>query len=164
MWLTLGRKSFFVNICPLLLGSSKELFKQIQIFLKIWPFSNMLRKTNFLSISVHVSHFWTKKRSSLWISPKCIKTTLIHNLAVCGSLSGEERFCYYLSDFTGFIKKCCLNKSKFSSGFTIFKHVKGNKVCEYFCSPFWDSHFLEYKEKFSVNFREKASKQHKNIV
>ena len=46
----------------------KQLFKQIQIFLRICPFSNMGRKTNFLSISVLISEivtFMSKKNSSL---------------------------------------------------------------------------------------------------
>ena len=67
-----GRKKVFLNICPLLKVWKKKLFKQIQIFLRICPFSNMLRKTNFLRFSVLLSKivtFWTKKRSSLWISP-----------------------------------------------------------------------------------------------
>ena len=57
-------KNFFVNICPLLLVDQKRLFKQIQIFLMFCPFSNLLGKTNFLSISVLLSeivNFLTKK-------------------------------------------------------------------------------------------------------
>ena len=76
MWLTLWRKTFFVNIYPLLLVWSKQFFKQIQIFLRICPFSNMVRKTNFLSISVIVFEsvtFVSKKKSSLWISPKMLQ-------------------------------------------------------------------------------------------
>ena len=49
-------------------GNPRELFKQIQIFPGIYPFSNLLRKTNFLSISVLLSEiatFLTKKRFSL---------------------------------------------------------------------------------------------------
>ena len=57
MWLTLERKAFFFNISTLSPVWSKTLFKQIQIILKIWPFSNVLRKTNFLSISVRFCHF-----------------------------------------------------------------------------------------------------------
>ncbi len=37
----------------------KQLFKLIQIFLRICHFSNMVRKTNFLSISVVVSELIT---------------------------------------------------------------------------------------------------------
>ncbi len=56
MWLTLGRKiSFFLIFDPFYGFDQKKLFKQIQIFLRICPFSNMLRKANFLSISVLLS-------------------------------------------------------------------------------------------------------------
>ena len=76
MWLTLWGKTVFVNIYPLLLIFKKKMLKQIQIFLKICPFSNMVRKTNFLSISVVVSEvvtFMSKKNSSLSISPKLLQ-------------------------------------------------------------------------------------------
>ena len=73
----------------------KKLLKQIQIFLRIFLFSNMVRKTYFLSISVLVSEvvtFMSKKNSSLSISPKMLKTTERHSLAICGLLSGEKKF------------------------------------------------------------------------
>ena len=76
MWLTLWRKTVFVNIYHLLQICSKKLFKQIQIFLRICPFSNMVRKINILSISVLVSeivNFMFKKKTSLWISPKMLQ-------------------------------------------------------------------------------------------
>ena len=76
MWLTLWRKTVFFNIYPLLLVWSKQFFKQIQIFLRICPFSNMVRKTNFLSISVIVFEsvtFVSKNKSSLWISWKMLQ-------------------------------------------------------------------------------------------
>ena len=38
IWLTLGRKTVFINICPLPLIWSKKLFKQIKIFLWICTF------------------------------------------------------------------------------------------------------------------------------
>ena len=56
-----------------------------------------------------------------------------------------------MSPLNGFIKNSCLNKSKFFSRFTLFKHVKKNKLSECFCALFCDSHFLGKKEKFSVN-------------
>ena len=70
------RKTVFVNIDPLLQICSKKMFKQIQIFLRICPFSNMVRKINFLSISVLLSeivNFMFKKKTSLWISPKMLQ-------------------------------------------------------------------------------------------
>ena len=37
----------------------KQLFKQIQTFRRIWPFSNLLRKINIQSISVQLSEIVT---------------------------------------------------------------------------------------------------------
>ena len=44
--------NIFFLIYPLLLIWSKTVLLIIQIFLRICPFSNIVRKTNFLSISV----------------------------------------------------------------------------------------------------------------
>ena len=91
MWLTLWRKKGFVNIYPLLLIWSKKIFKQIQIFLRIFSFSNMVRKTYFLSISVLVSEivtFMSKKNSFYEFPQKCFKTTERHSLAICVLLCG----------------------------------------------------------------------------
>ena len=132
MWLTLGRKKVFKKIfVPFYWFDQNQLFKQIQIFFRICLFLNMLRKINLLSISVLLSeiiNFLTKKRSSLWISPKCFKTTEKHSLAICGSLWGEKLFLLIFVPFHWFIKNNCLNKSKFLSGFTLFKHVKKKKI------------------------------------
>ena len=91
----------------------------------------MVRKTNFLSISVLVSakdNFWSKKKVLYEFHPKCFKRTERHSFAVCGSLCGEKQFSLTFIPFYCFlIKKICLNKSKFSSGFAPFKHGKTNK-------------------------------------
>ena len=68
MWVILRRKTFFDNliIVQFYWFDQKQLFKQKQIFFRISPFSNLLWKTNFLSISVLLSEivtFLTKKRS-----------------------------------------------------------------------------------------------------
>ena len=94
VWPTFWR-NFFINNYPLLPVCSKKVVKQIQIFLTICPFSNMVRKTNFLTISVLVSEiviFMSKKKSSLWISPKIFQTTERHSLATCDSFCGEKQF------------------------------------------------------------------------
>ena len=92
------QKHFFLIFVPFQWFDQKELFKQIQIFLRICPFSNMLRKTNLVSISVFLSEivtFWSKKRSSLWISSKkCFKTIVKHSLAVYCSLWGEKNILF----------------------------------------------------------------------
>ena len=101
-------KTVFVNICTLLLVYPKKLFKIIQIFLGICPFSNLLRKTNFLSISVLLSEivtFLTKKRIFPLISPKNLKTTEKHSLAVCCSFCGEKQFLLIFVPFYWFEQK-----------------------------------------------------------
>ena len=95
MWLTFGEKQFLLIFIPFYRFYWKQLLKQIQIFLRIFRFSNMVTKTNFLSISVLVSEiatFMSKKKSSLWIPPKCIKTRERHCLAVYGTICGEKLF------------------------------------------------------------------------
>ena len=126
MWLTLGWKHFLLIFPPF------YWFDQ----------NSWLNKSKF-SFSV-IFNFWTKKRNSLWISPKMLQYNEKHSLAVCGSIWGQRTvFFKYLSPFTGLIKRNCLNKSKFSSRFTLFKHVKKNKLSEYFSAPFWDSYFFD---------------------
>ena len=65
MWLNLGWKQFLF-IFAYFYWCQYELFKQIQIFPGICPFSNLLRKTNFLSIFFSAPfwdrHFFDKKR------------------------------------------------------------------------------------------------------
>ena len=63
-----------------------------------------------------------------------------------------------MSTSTDLIKKSCLNKSKFSSGFALFKYVKKKNFSVYFCALFWGIHFLANEEIFSVNFPEKFFK------
>ena len=89
-----GEKQFLLIFIPFYLFDKKKLFKQIQIFLRIYSFSNMVRKTNFLSISVLLSEivpFLTKK-VLYEFPPKCFKITESHSLAVYISLCGEKQF------------------------------------------------------------------------
>ena len=108
MWLTLRRKTSFLNIFSILLVWSKRVLKQIQIFLRIFPFSNMLRKTNFLSISVLFSEivtFWTKKKSSLWISLKMLQNNRkAYFICMWLTLGRKTVFIYICPLFTGLIK------------------------------------------------------------
>ena len=63
-----GEKQFWFISIPFYMFDQKEMFKQIQIILRIFLFSNMLRKTNFLCISVLISTIVTfipKKKCSL---------------------------------------------------------------------------------------------------
>ncbi len=71
-----GEKQFLLIVGRFYWFDQKQFFKLIQIFLKIYFLSKMVRKTNFLSLSVLVSElviFWTKMKSSLWISSKIQK-------------------------------------------------------------------------------------------
>ena len=72
-----GEKHFLLIFFPFYWFNQKELLKQIQIFLRISPFSNMVRKTNFLSFSMLICEivtFMSLNKSLLWISPK-----MLHN-------------------------------------------------------------------------------------
>ena len=62
MYLIFRGKTVFVN--PFHRFVQKKLFKQIQIFLLVCPYSNLLRKTNFLSISVILSEIVTFRLKS----------------------------------------------------------------------------------------------------
>ena len=96
----------------------KLLFKEIQIFL------SLLKNNNFLSIIVLVSEivtFISKKKVFYEFPQKCFKTAERHSLAVCGSLCGEKQFLLIFFPLTGMIKNSCLNKSKFSTGFSPFQ-------------------------------------------
>ena len=50
-----GEKRFLLIFVSFYWVDQKKLFKQIQIYLRICSFSNLIRKTNFQSISVHLS-------------------------------------------------------------------------------------------------------------
>ena len=103
MWLTLWIKTVFLIFILFYWFDQKHLLKQIQIFLRIYPFSNMVRKRNSLNISVLVSEIviLCLKRKVLYeFLQKCFKTTERQSLAVCGLLSGEKQFllifiCFY---------------------------------------------------------------------
>ena len=67
-----GEKHFMLIFVPFYWLYKKQLFNQIQIFLRNCPFSNLLWKSTFLSISVllsKISLFWNKKRSFQYIPP-----------------------------------------------------------------------------------------------
>ena len=71
-----GEKQFFFYIYPLYWFDQNNLLKNFQIFHRFCPYSNMVRKTYFLTISVLVSEivtFMSKKNSFLWISPKMLQ-------------------------------------------------------------------------------------------
>ena len=106
MWLTFWRKMVFVNIYPLLLVQSKKVVKTNPNFPQDLPLSNMVRKTNFLIISIlFLVTFMSKKKFLSEFPQKLLKTTERHNLAVCGSLCGEKRFLLIFIPFYWFDQK-----------------------------------------------------------
>ena len=103
-----GEKYFLLIFVPFYWFDQKKLFKQIQIFLRFCPFSNLLRKTNSLSISVLLSEivtFWLKREFFSELARKCFQTTEKHSLAVCGSFCGEKHFLFIFSQFYCFEQK-----------------------------------------------------------
>ena len=124
MWLTLWRKTFFVDIYPLLLVWSKTVVKTNPNFPQDFSLSSMVTKTKFLGISVLVSEiatFLTKKRSSLWISTKMLQNnTKALFISMWLTLWRKTVFVnIYLLLLVW--SKHFLNKSKFSSGFAPFQ-------------------------------------------
>ena len=76
MWLTLWRKTVFVNIYHILQVWSNTVVLTNPNFPQDFSLSNMVRNTNFLSYSVLISEivtFMSKNKSSLWISPKMLQ-------------------------------------------------------------------------------------------
>ena len=148
MWLNLGRKTVLLIFVPFYWFDQNNLFKQIQIFLRICIFLNMVRKKKILSISVLVlkeSVFLIKREVLCEFPPKCFKTTERHSLAVCGSFCGEKKFLLIFIPFYWFDQKQFFKLIQISSGFSPFKHGKKNKLSEYFSARFWDSHFFPQK-------------------
>ena len=105
MWLTLWRKTVFVNIYPLLLVWWKTVVKTYPNFPQDLPLSNIVRKTSFLSILVLVSEivtFLSKEKILYEYPPKCFKTTERNSLAVCGLICGEKKFLLNIYSFNWF--------------------------------------------------------------
>ena len=140
---------------------------QTQIFLRLFSFSNLLRKVFFLFISELLSEivtFWNKKRSFSKFPQKWFNTTEKHSIDVCGSFWGEKKFLLIFVAIYRFDQNQFFKQSKLSSGFFPFQTYKKNKLSEYFRATIWDSHLFNYKEKFWVNFTKKNSKQQESIV
>ena len=155
-----GAKQFLLIYISFNWFGQKYLFKHIQIFHRIWHFSNMVRKTNFLSIYVLISAIVTimsKNKSSQWLPKKYFKTTERHSLAVCGSLWGEKQFLLILIPFYCFNQKNCLNKTKFFSGFATFKNV-GQQTFWVFQCWFLRWFLLYLKRKVLYEFSQKCFK------
>ena len=106
------------------------MFKQIQIFLRIFPFSNMVKKSNFLSISVLVSEivtFLTKRQVLCEFPTKCFKTTDRHSLTVCCSLWEEKQFLLIFVPFYLFDQNQLLIQIQISLRISPFSNMEEEK-------------------------------------
>ena len=144
----------------------KGCLQQILIFLWIWSFSNLLRKTNFLTISVllsEISLFWLKREVFSELARKCFKTTEKHSLVVCGSFCREKQFLLILSHFTALNKNGCLQQILNFLWICSFSNLLRKNLFDYFWTFFWDIFFLLKREFFS-EFSQKCFKTEKSIV
>ena len=106
-----GKNSFCLYLSSIIALNKKGCLPQILIYLEICFFSNLLRKTNFLSISEFFSViviFLTKKRSFQWISPKILQNNKEAEFSCRWLILRRNSFCLYLSCFTALYKKGCL--------------------------------------------------------
>ena len=105
MWLTLWRKKVLLEFVSFYWFDKKRFVLINLNFMQYLPFSNMLRKTNFLSIPVIPSVvviFVLKIEVLCEFSRKCFKTTEKHSLAECDSLWGEKQFLLEFDPFYWF--------------------------------------------------------------
>ena len=128
--------------------------EQIQIFLWLFSFSNLLRKLIFLSISELLSVkviFLINWEVFCKCPQKCFKTLKKHSLAVCGSFWGEKQFLLLCAFFYWFDQKQWFQQIQISSGFAPFQINLWKKILfEYFCAFLWYStFFLLKREVFS---------------
>ena len=127
--------------------NNKDCLLQILIYLWICSFSNLLRKTNFLSISKRLSEivtFLTKNSGFQWNSPKMLQNNRKAWFSCMWPIFKRKSvFLKYLTPFTGLIKNNCLNISKYFSGFVPFQTCyQKNKFSEYFSAPFRESQVI----------------------
>ena len=125
MWLILWSKKFLLIFIPYYWFDLKQLF---QIFLLIWAFQTWSEKQISEYFRTHFwdSHFMSKKKSSLWISPKIFEKTERHSLAVCSSLWEETQFWLIFTPFKLFEKKQLFNQIQIFYRICIFKHGMKN--------------------------------------
>ena len=91
----------------------KHLLKQIQIFLRICPFSNMVIKTNFcffLCLFLRQSLLCLKRKVLYNFSKDGLKKKEMFSLAVRGLLCGEKQFLLIFICFYRFNKKKLLQQ------------------------------------------------------
>ena len=163
-----GEKKFLLIFIPFYRFDQKKLFKQIQIFLWICPFSDMVRKTNFLSIPVFVSEiitFLTKKSIFLWISLKMLQNNRKHSLAVCGSLWWGKQFLLIFIPFYRFDQKQLVKQIQIFLWICPFSNmVRKTNFVSISVFVYEIITFLNKKRGFLWISLKNASKQQKGIV
>ena len=108
MWLTLWRKTVFVDIYPILTGLFKNSSLNKSKFSSGFsPFKHGKKSklSEFFSARLGDSHFMSKRKVLYEFFQKCFKTTERHSLAVCGSLCGEKHFLLIFIPFYWFDQK-----------------------------------------------------------
>ena len=89
-----GEKKFLLIFILFSWFVQKQLFKQIQIFLRIC-LSKYVEKNQlaeYFNARFCDSHFFVKRKVLYEFPPKCLKTKERHSLTVCRSISGEKQF------------------------------------------------------------------------
>ena len=129
-----GEKRFLLIFVQFYWCDQKQLFKQIQIFIRICPFTILFRKQTFWVFRCSfLSLFWLKREFFNEFPQKCLKTTEKHILAVCGSFWGEIQFLFVFVQFYCFKQKVlCTNNPNWPLDLLLFKLVEKNKIFEYF--------------------------------
>ena len=98
------------------------------------------------------SIFLTIKRCFQWISPKMLQNICkAYSSCMWLILRGKKVFDNICSLLLVWSITVVKTNPNFALDFPLFKLVKKNKLSEYFCTPFWDSHFMDTNENFSMN-------------
>ena len=143
------------------------MLKQIEIFLRIFPFTNMVRKTNFPSFSVLVSEIsllFLKRKVLNKFLQKCFKKTEKHSLAVCGILCGEKQFLLIFMRFYRFDQKHLLKQIQIFLRICPFSNMVRKTNFLRFSVHVSEIIIYVWKEKFSMNLQQNTSKQQKGLV
>ena len=93
---------------------------------------------------------WLKTEFFCQFQQKCLKTTEMHSLALCGSLCEEKQFLFIFVQFYSFEQKWLFTTNpNLTLDLLLFKLVEKNKLSDYFWASFWDSFFFLKREFFS---------------
>ena len=147
---------------------SEQLSKRVNFLTKNEFFTEFPRKwfiTTGKQFSIcPIFVVWSKAVVFNELAWKWFKTTGKHNLAVCGSFCGEKEFLLIIVPFYCEPKHLFTPNPNFPLAFPLFKLVEKSNLSEYFWASFWNSHFVNKRVKFSLNFPQNASKQQKSKV